>query len=93
MTSETLKKANELQSDVAACDGLLGAFEWDVWNPGLKTWVKESRRPCLIIRCDDCDGGTEDFTIPGVLQEDMIAKIKTYAQDIRKEAADELSRL
>jgi len=94
MNLETLEKANLLKADIDACRRLLGAFEWQTIDE--QTGAVErtfSRNPVLIIRCDDYDGGKEDYIIPGILQQDMIAKVKTYAQQILEEATAELESL
>jgi len=95
MTPEQLEKANQLREDIKACENLLESFTWQEVDQktGRPSGIEISRHPVMIIRMDECDGGKEDFIMPGALNDDMIAKVKIYAKDILEEATAEFEAL
>ncbi|MEI7727604.1 MAG: hypothetical protein WCK09_21025 [Bacteroidota bacterium] len=94
MTPDQLQKANELSSDILACRSVLESFYHKEWEPTKEEWSeKTSTNPVLFIEYEDGEGGREMLRIPGVLQQDMIAKIKTYTMEIMEQAQSEFNEL
>lgn len=71
MTEQTLIKANDLRQKIRSIKDVLDSFYWD--NAHLV-----SKRPVLIIECDDEDGRVEN-RLPIDINHNLIGLIKEEA--------------
>lgn len=72
MTEQTLIKANDLRQKIRSIKDVLDSFYWD--NAHLV-----SKRPVLIIECDDDEDGRVENRLPIDINHNLIGLIKEEA--------------